>query len=94
MVGDALEIVRHLHRGYHLAQVVGDRVVESDDLHALLVDVFFELVNLLVVGDHLVAQICVAAHKTVNSHFKTTLDLVAHLDDVIAQLGKCALKIP
>ena len=60
LIGDALDIGRKFHRRHYATQIRRDRLKSQQDVHAVLVDLFFQLIDLFVVGDRVRAKIVIA----------------------------------
>src|SRR5215510_14906843 len=55
-IGHALEIVIHLQDGYHKAQVNGHRLVQSENLKAILLDLDLHLIDFVIAFSHLLRE--------------------------------------
>jgi hypothetical protein len=57
----------------------------EEKVDSILVDLLFELINLLVVGDGVGAEIIVPIKQATNGTFKGALGQSGHHEDIIAQ---------
>ena len=85
LVGHALEIGREFHRRNHPAQIGRDRLKTQEQIDPILVDLLFELIDLLVVGDRDRAQLVIALQQSVDGAIEAALRQARHHEDVVAQ---------
>ena len=79
LVADALEVGDRLDDGDDDAQVGSGRLARRDDAPALLVDLDFHAVDLVVVPRHLLAELAVAVDQRDDRLLQLLLDEAAHL---------------
>ena len=83
---DALEIRAQFHRRNDPAQIGRDRLKTQQQIDSILVDLFFELIDLFVVGDGNRAKFIVALHQALERAVEAALGLARHHQDVVAQI--------
>ena len=79
MIGDSFQHGRHLRDGYHETQIAGCGLAQRDDVDALAIDLDFELVDLIVVIEHLALDFAVALAERVHGGREGLLSLLALL---------------
>ena len=85
LVAHALEIGGKFHRRNDTAQIGRDRLKTKQDIDAVLVDLFLELIDLFVIGDGVCAKIIVAIEQAFHGAIETALGQAGHHEDVVAQ---------
>ena len=78
LIGDALDIGRKFHRRHYATQIRRDRLKSQQDVHAVLVDLFFQLIDLFVISDGVCAKIIVSLEQALNCAIQTALGQSSH----------------
>ena len=92
-VADALQLVVDLDDGDDEAQVAGHRLVQRQQLEALLLDLDLDLVDLHVGGDHLARLRHVARLDRLHGEAQVLLDQRAESEDLALELLDLALQM-
>ena len=85
LIGDPLQIRAELHRRDDGAQIDRHRLEAQQQFDAVLIHLLFEQIDLLVVGDHLVAQLAIALEQPAEGPLQIALRQARHHQHVLAQ---------
>ena len=93
LIGDAFEVHAHLHRRDDVAEVRSDRVEAEHDVDAVAVDLDFQSVDLLVIGDNCVAPVLVALKKALAGIFEIAQREARHHKHILAEPLKSGVEV-
>jgi hypothetical protein len=85
LVGDSLKVGGKFHRGNHPAQIGRYRLEPQQNIHAILIDLFLELIDLFIIGDRVCAKLIIALEQTFHRSIEAPLRQAAHHKHVVAQ---------
>ena len=88
MVAHALELVVAVHHRQHKAQIIGHRLLEREQLNAVLIDGVLKGINELIALNDCFDLIIAAIHQLSQALIERRFDQGAHVQQVLFQLIK------
>ena len=93
LITDTLEVGADLHRGDHLAEIVGQGLEPDQNGHTGFIDRFFQIINFCVVRDNPLAGLEAAGRETFAGRSEQALGERGHHQHGVAQRAERIVKI-
>ena len=92
LIGHSLEIGAQFHRRDDATQIGRDRLKTQQQFNPFLINLLFQLIDLLVIGDGDRGDLVVPFHQTFERAIEAALGLARHRHDVVAEVFECVLE--
>ena len=92
LIADALDVWRKLNGRNHSPQIRSHWLEAEQNFESVLVDLFLQLIDLLVICDCVCAEIVIALQQALECSIQAALSQAGHHQQVVAQRRQCFIE--